>query len=166
VAVNDRLLANGKLILESYAFDRLPDTVVLKRVANSLAKRVFPEGPTHEFFRKKLAAGLVLLNEAQFSFFVRNSTVVEPHVRIDDTSGTADDGGLFFSENLPPESLIVSLAMASIERRKKGDGGEGVKTADDILNSIVDDFNGKPLQIGGDATTGRGQVIVRFVGDE
>lgn len=165
VVLDDRLLAQGRLVLESYAFDLLPDEKgALESAAQWLAANALPQGRGHTFFGDKLKKHLVLLSDTQLSFFVRNSTVVEPHVRIDDASGTADDGGLFFTENLPSESLMVSLAMASEERRSRGDNGDGKEQAEDILRSITDTFGGKPLQIGGDATTGRGQVIVNFVG--
>lgn len=171
VVLNDALLAQNqnkliqdKLILESYAFERLADNGALKKVVGWVAKNALPNGEGHKFFRNRLAAHLVLLSDTQFSFFVRNSTVVEPHVRIDDASGTADGGGLFFTENLPPESLMVSLAMASEERRKKGDAGDSKESSEAIIRAITDTFDGKTVQIGGDATTGRGQVIVSFAG--
>jgi CRISPR-associated protein Cmr4 len=170
VVRTDRLLAKrddkdkGRLILESYAFDPLSDNGALVKVAAWLAQNALPPGPAHQFFRDKLASDLVLLSDTQFSFFVSNSTVVEPHVRIDDSSGTAADGGLFFTENLPPESLMASLVMASVERRKKGDGGAELTPAEAILKTVTDTFSSTTVQIGGDATTGRGQVVVSFVG--
>lgn len=118
IVLADNLLAQNRLILESYAFDRLADNGALKKIASWLADNALPAGEVHHFFRGKLKNHLVLLSDTQLAFFVRNSIVVEPHVRIDDAAGTADDGGLFFTENLPPESLMVSLAMASDERRR------------------------------------------------
>lgn len=164
VVLAEDLLAQNRLILESYAFDKLADNGTLKKIAQWVADNALPSGDGHRFFREKFAKHLVLLSDTQLAFFVRNSTAVEPHVRIDDASGTADDGGLFFTENLPPESLMVSLAMASEERRRKGENGDGKEAAEAILNSLTDAFGGRPVQIGGDATTGRGQVIVKFVG--
>lgn len=164
VVLADNLLAKDRLILESYAFDRLADNGALKQIAKWLAGNALPAGEVHRFFRNKLENHLVLLSDTQLAFFARNSTVVEPHVRIDDATGTADDGGLFFTENLPPESLMVGLAMASEERRRKGDNGDNKESAEAILKALTDTFDGKPVQIGGDATTGRGQVAVSFAG--
>lgn len=164
VVLAEDVIARNRLILESYAFDRLADNDALKKVACWLADNALPAGEVHHFFCDKLKNHLVLLCDTQLAFFVRNSTAVEPHVRIDDTSGTADDGALFFTENLPPESLMVGLAMAGDERRKKGDNGDNKEGAEAILKSLTDTFAGKPVQIGGDATTGRGQVIVTFAG--
>jgi CRISPR-associated protein Cmr4 len=90
---------------------------------------------------------------------------VEPHVRINDETGTADDGGLFFTENLPPETVMVSLTMASQERRKlEEDKSDRLLDAEGVMKEVVQTFDGKCLQIGGDASTGRGQVVVKFLG--
>jgi CRISPR-associated protein Cmr4 len=106
----------------------------------------------------------VLLSDERFGWFAKNATLVEPHVKIDDASGTAQDGGLFYIESLPPESVLVSLCMASRERSK-----ENRRSAADVLSAIsrgggeLVGFSGRSLQIGGDATTGRGQVVLSFV---
>ncbi|MGS0754026.1 RAMP superfamily CRISPR-associated protein [Roseateles sp. GG27B] len=85
---------------------------------------------------------LVLLSDTDFSHFARHAMVIEPHVRINDESGTADDGGLFYVENLPPETLMVGLAQASVERFKKDsrkDGAEALLTAEEVLGLVFDD---------------------------
>jgi len=156
------LSSDKKLILESYAFGQAKDTGELEEASNWLAQNALPSSNGHGFFSDKLKSDLVLLSDSQFSFFVRNSTSVEPHVRIEDASGTASDGGLFFTENVPPEALFVSIAMTGEERMKKGSKGEPEKAAS-LIQKIVNAFDGKSLQIGGDATTGRGQVVLRFV---
>ncbi|RMD83548.1 MAG: type III-B CRISPR module RAMP protein Cmr4 [Candidatus Dadabacteria bacterium] len=168
VVLNDDLLSPGpggerRLVLESYAFEPRGATEQCSALAAWLAETALPEGDGFAFFREKIRRDLVVLSDSQLSFFARNATSVEPHVRIDDETGTADDGGLFFTENLPPESVMVSLAMASDERRRKNDSANGCETAIAILERVAGEFDGRPLQVGGDATTGRGQVIVRFV---
>jgi CRISPR-associated protein Cmr4 len=97
--------------------------------------------------------------------------VVEPHVRINNETGTADDGGLFYTENLPPESLLIAPVMASVERST--DKIRGDKTRLDAATALkavlagdgngFGGLDGKLLQIGGDATTGRGQVVCKVV---
>jgi CRISPR-associated protein Cmr4 len=74
-----------------------------KAVARWLADNALPTGDAHAFFRDKFAADLVLLADNDFTWFTKNATVVEPHVRIDNKTGTASDGGLFYTENLPPK---------------------------------------------------------------
>jgi CRISPR-associated protein Cmr4 len=130
-------------------------------------------GASNQFFADKLKTDLVLLSDTDFAHFARHAMVVEPHVRINDESGTADDGGLFYVENLPPETLMVGLAQASVERFKKdsrrSDSPE-LLSASRVLAQVLagegdqlPGIRGKLLQIGGDATTGRGLVLVQAV---
>lgn len=159
VAASDEVLEGNKLILEAYEYEGSGRDAFAQSV-KWIADNAIPDGRDHTFFREKVKKHTVLLNDGEFAFFVKNATVVEPHVRIDDITGTAEGGGLFFTEDLPPESLMVSLMMASDERRNNGDG----RRAAELAGQLAGAFDGRLLQIGGDATTGRGQVLLRFVG--
>ena len=157
-----------KLVLEAFEFNA-SEHAGLKDIAQWIAERALP-GDGNEFFAEKLKTDLVLLDDTDFAHFARHAMVVEPHVRINDDSGTADaeGGGLFYVENLPPETLMVGLAQASIERYKKGDGDTVTRLdAPAVLAQVFDGTGnalpgiaGRTLQIGGDASTGRGLVLV------
>ncbi len=159
------LLVEGKLHLEAFQYEAQVDETV-KRIAEELAKLVFAgaddkgDEAAFAFFRDKLRRDLVLLSDTDFSYFVHNATVVEPHVRIDETTGSADDGGLFYTENLPPESILAAPLLASMTRTGKE---EGKRSAAEVLKIMRNALDGKTLQIGGDATTGRGLVHARIV---
>jgi len=84
--------------------------------------------------------------------------LVELHVRIDPETGAADGGGLFYTENLPPESLLIAPLLASRTRTGKNDFKD---EAAGVMAKIRNVIDGKLLQIGGDATTGRGLVLAR-----
>ncbi|MBZ0156066.1 MAG: type III-B CRISPR module RAMP protein Cmr4 [Alphaproteobacteria bacterium] len=162
---DDVLVSGGKLVLEAYEYTNNDEKKgEIKVTAQWLSDNAIPDTSGFSFFKEKIAKHMVVLNDGEFVFFVKNATVIEPHVRIDDTSGTAADGGLFFTENLPPESLLVSLAMASSERMKKGADRKDDLRAPAIIKTVEESFNGKFLQIGGDSTTGRGQVFIKFAG--
>lgn len=146
-----------KLFVEAYELIATPSPQ-LKAVADTLAGYAMPDG----YFKDKLIADLVLMNDEDFGYFVKNATSIEPHVRINPDTGVADGGGLFYTENLPPESLLIQNVMATAERSSKG-----ASTADEVLAYVLSGdlgLNGKPLQVGGDATTGRGQVLVTVAG--
>lgn len=152
-------------MVEAFEFTAHVDQPLM-RVSEWLSQHTLPSGAAYDFFREKLKTDLVLLPDEDFGYFVRNATVVEPHVRINNETGTADDGGLFYTENLPPESLLLAPVMASVERSSKG-----VLNAEQVLESVLQGSEGAwkgldsaLLQIGGDATTGRGQVILKAVG--
>lgn len=166
LVADSEVLSNGRLVLEAFDFAS-GESAELKIIAQWLADNALPAGPAHEHFRNKIITDLVLLPDDAYSHFVRNATVVEAHVRINDDTGTADEGGLFYTENLPPESLLVSPVLASLERTsQKGRQGEAM-TAEAVMQTLTKG-NGRPgldgafIQMGGDATTGRGQVVLRF----
>lgn len=165
------LLSGSQLVLEAFEFSARPDAELAK-VAVWLAQHALG-GEDQTFFADKLRTDLVLLSDTDFSHFARHAMVIEPHVRIHDESGAADGGGLFYVENLPPETLMVGLAQATVERFKKDsrkDGAAPLLTAADVLGLVFDDdscpqgcvgLSGRLLQIGGDATTGRGLVLLQ-----
>ncbi len=170
ITSSDGLLTDGKLILEAFEFTASANDGAGK-IATALAAQVFASDPA-SFFAGKLKTDLVILSDTDFAHFARHAMVVEAHVRINDESGTADDGGLFYVENLPPESILVGLAQASIERYKKEDRNTVPDRMDDaarILDIVfkgkdtLPGIGGKTLQIGGDASTGRGLVLVQPV---
>ena len=163
VVPGSRVKADDKLILEAYQF-KAADDEGLGAIASWLAANALPDGPQYEFFRKKIKNDVVVLSDERFNHFVQHATLVEPHVRIDDASGTADDGGLFYTENLPPESLLVSLVMASKKRVKKGSSEPENNEASAVMQAVRSALDNTLAQVGGDATTGRGQVVLRFAG--
>ncbi len=158
LSANPELLNGDTLHLEAFEFSTQVDDGTLPAFAKWLADNALPTGEAHAFFRDKLARDLVILSDEDFTWFAKNATVVEPHVRIDNKTGTASDGGLFYTENLPPESLMLGSLMASAERSGKGD-----TPAEGVLAQVVGAINSKLLQIGGDATTGRGLVAARVL---
>lgn len=166
LVVEAGVLNQGRLVLEAFDF-AATESPELQTIAQWLADNTLPPGPAHEHFRKKIASDLVLLPEDAFSHFVRNATVVEPHVKIDNSTGTAAGEMLFYTENLPPESLLVSPVLASVERTSKKGRNDEPMPAKQVMQTLVTG-NGKPgldgalIQVGGDATTGRGQVVLRF----
>ena len=159
-----------KLVLESFEFEcKNGQDAELCVVAEWLAEHAMPQDEGHRYFREKLQEDLVMLSDDDFRYFVENSTVVEAHVRIDDESGTASDGGLFYTENLPPECLLLSMAMATQER---GSNGTDRWKAADVMDAVVKGsdacpgLHGQLVQFGGDATTGRGLAVLTFAEKE
>jgi CRISPR-associated protein Cmr4 len=162
--INPALLNGDKLHLETFEFTAHMDQSLMK-ISEWISQHALPSDAAYDFFREKLKTDLVLLPDEDFGYFVKNATVVEPHVRINDQTGTADDGGLFYTENLPPESLLLAPLMATAER-----SGKGAMQANEVLAAVLQGdaglkgLNGQLVQVGGDATTGRGQVVMTAVG--
>ncbi|GIX29859.1 MAG: type III-B CRISPR module RAMP protein Cmr4 [Porticoccaceae bacterium] len=153
---------DGSLHLEAFQFEAVEDENVTA-IAEDLAAFALPEGEAYDFFRQKLKSDLVVLSDSDFDYFAQNATLVEPHVRINAETGTADEGGLFYTENLPPESILVAPLMASATRSGQVERDLNAGAVMEQMKTILDN---QTLQIGGDATTGRGLVVCRLIGGE
>lgn len=158
LVANTELLNGDKLHLEVFEYGAKTDEAV-GAIGARLAELGLPQDDAHAFFRDKLARDLVVLSATDFDYFVQNATLIEPHVSINEKTGTAKDGSLHYTENLPPEALLLAPLMASSTR----DGGEALDAVV-VMARIKAVIDGKLLQIGGDATTGRGLVTAKIVG--
>jgi len=154
---NRALLSGDKLHLEAFEYVAKVSQE-LPAIAADLAARGLPSGDGYAFFAEKLRTDLVILTDTDFAYFSQHAMLVEPHVRIDAETGTASDGGLFYTENLPPESLLIAPLMASQTR-----SGKDTLPAEVVMSHIKSVLHGRLLQIGGDATTGRGLVVASVV---
>jgi CRISPR-associated protein Cmr4 len=159
LVLNNTLLSGGKLHLEAFEYDKA-DAEKLQAIADRLAAIALPGKSEFSFFRDKIKSDLVVLSDTDFAYFAKHAMVVEPHVRIDADTGTASDGGLFYTENLPPESIMIAPLMASQTRTGNKDNQ---LDALEVLDQIKQRINGKLLQVGGDATTGRGLLVANVV---
>jgi len=155
---NPALMSVDKLHLEAFEYTAKVSQD-LEKISADLAERALPKNVAYDFFRDKLKTDLVVLSDTDFAYFAQNAMLVEPHVRIDPDTGTASGGGLFYTENLPPESLLVAPLLASQTRKSKGEQSP----AEVVMAQIKAVIDGKLLQIGGDATTGRGLVVATVV---
>ncbi len=165
IANPDLLTGDGrdKLHLEAFELQAVVNKNLMQ-ISEWLASHALPAGDAYAFFREKLKTDLVLLPDEDFGYFVKNATVVEPHVCIDNDTGAAKGTGLFYTENLPPESLLLAPLMATAER-----SGKGAMPAEEVLAAVLEGnerlkgLNGRLVQVGGDATTGRGQIVITAV---
>ena len=154
---NPALLTGDKLHLEAFEYVAKVSQP-LSQLSECLAAQALPQDPGYAFFATKLKTDLAVLADTDFAYFAQNAMLVEPHVRIDAETGTASDGGLFYTENLPPEALMIAPLMASQTR-----SGKDMLPAEVVMAQTIALLHGKLLQIGGDATTGRGLVVASVV---
>ncbi len=156
---NPALLSSDRLHLEAFEYAaRISQDV--SKIGESLAAKALPQADGYDFFRAKLKSDLVVLSDTDFAYFAQHAMLVEPHVRIDEDTGTASDGGLFYTENLPPESLLLAPMLASQTRTGRKDDWMDAIEVHTKIKTVLD---GRLLQIGGDVTTGRGLVVTTLV---
>jgi CRISPR-associated protein Cmr4 len=148
--------SNGnQLHLEAFEYAAADKAcAALQTIAQDLAQTAMPAGDGYAFFRAKMAKDLVVLSDSDFDYFSQHAMLIEPHVCIVPETGTAKDGGLFYTDNLPPEALLIAPLLASQTRSAK----EEKLDAQIVMAHMKAVLHSQLLQVGGDATTGRGLV--------
>lgn len=158
---NPALMSGDKLHLEAFEYTVKVSQNELPAISTDLAAKALPDNDGYAFFRAKLKTDMVVLSDTDFSYFAQNAMLVEPHVRIVSDTGTAMSTGLFYTENLPPESILVAPILASQTRTGRKEDHEDAFA---VMSKIKTVINGsRMMQIGGDATTGRGMVVANLV---
>ncbi|MDR1690075.1 MAG: type III-B CRISPR module RAMP protein Cmr4 [Clostridiales bacterium] len=136
---------------------------------------------------------LIIVPDDIFKDFVKYNTEIVTRIKIDDATGTVATGQLFTEELLPAETVMYSLVMASKiflpekastdEERKLAESGRfvtrsesaTVKYAADsktdegkfLVGKIGEKLNErKYIQLGGDATIGKGLCLVSMYGGD
>lgn len=179
------IVSGSSIVLEEYTF-RVTEDEKTFQLADWLAKELFEE---NSYWQNHLKKNLVVLSNDDFTDFVNLSTEVVTRTKIDNETGTVQDGALFTEEYLPAESILYSLALFSplfhnvktiepfmkyIEDIKKqnpdcndSDIDERVSRDEDKeVKAIWEFFKNIPsvLQIGGNATIGKGLVRTKVLG--
>ena len=152
-------LGSNKIVLEEYTFttDGSYDVKVGDNALGAWLSELITDG----FWKDKLKTDIVILSNDDFKDFVNLSTEVITRTKIENKTGTVQAGALFTEEFLPAESIMYSLVMASPVFLKDKDKQEAVLRTDvDVMNYFATALP-DVIQIGGNATLGKG--IVRVV---
>lgn len=168
---NEELKIGNKIILESYAFQAVKKEVKIRfkkkggaeittNIGDWFADNVFK----HEgaYFQDKIKNDWVILADDAFRDFVQLSTEIITRNKINNDTGTADDGALFTEEYLPSDAVLYSFVLAGNEMKKRKDESVSITPAASNLAEFV---NNAPdvFQIGGNATIGKGITRAVFI---
>ncbi|MCC4766891.1 type III-B CRISPR module RAMP protein Cmr4 [Methanosarcina sp. DH1] len=126
------------------------ESVEIENIAKVIGEKVYGN-VEDSFLKSEFEKKLVLLDDDTFRYFITNATEIVPNIRIGD-SGTTKDGSLRYTEYLPSETIMYSTLI--FEKSRKED--QPLKATD-----VKRNFTKNPpltIQIGGDATIGKGIV--------
>jgi len=143
------LAHQGKVYLEDLDFDAHPDPG-LDQVAQVLAAQVFPRD---EVWRAHLTARVLLLAEDEFKYLAKVAIPVAARIRMDDQTKTVAQGGLWYEEYLPAET-VLSAPLIAMPR---------TSSAEQLLDLAKRLVEGT-IQLGGKASVGRGLVRMTLGG--
>lgn len=130
---NSALQRDGKVYLEDLDL-AVKTGQQVDTVARAIADRLLPEGERSHF-----TARFAVVSNDVFTFLSETATEVVARVRLADNTKTVASGGLWYEEAVPAEAVFYGFVGATSEKPS--------------LASLQID---QPLQIGGDATIGRG----------
>lgn len=149
-AAKSAVLDGKKITLDGLPYEYVSADAGGQKVFAALAGIVFPgDDPTNTTWRTFFSERLVILDDNAFTWLTQTATDVRAHIRIDHNSGTVDGGALWYTETLPPETMLAGLIQVAAVRRDSDPR---------MASTLLDDIAAHPLQVGGDATTGAGRV--------
>ncbi len=119
-----------------------------------IGQQIFPDDTT---WQQMLIERFCLVHDDVFNFIIDTATEITARIKLNEGSKTVQDGGLWYEEALPAETILSGLVLAT-PVAKSG------KSAEDVFK-VINDLMGKALQLGGKATVGRGLCRV-LIGKE
>jgi CRISPR-associated protein Cmr4 len=146
-------VGNDHILLEEYAFkvsyknSKINGT---EQLEDWLANRLCTEG---SMWKSKMQKDIVVLRNDDFKDFVNLTTEVITRIKINNETGTVQQGALFTEEYLPSESIMYAIILASPEFSDK----KGKLDADAVMK-FFDNNLPDAVQVGGNATLGKGIV--------
>jgi CRISPR-associated protein Cmr4 len=148
------------VVLEEYSFSLKPITKPVNIDGSPLGKwladNIFEKGDIQKYWKTKISKDIIIVSDDDFKAFVEHSTEVITRIKINNETGTAQEGALFNEEYLPSESIMYSIVLASREFQKER---INFKEAGDTMKFFIEtlDKNLKNIfQLGGNATLGKG----------
>lgn len=154
----DVLTAGDSVVLEEFSFtpDRSQASKI-QQIGEWLVRNALPKGDEYQYWRNVLPEKLCILPEDAFRDFVKYSTEVQTHIRLNPKTKTVESGALWTTESLPVDTLLYAPLLATPSRAR-----DVKMTAEEVLQR-VQGLGLVRTQLGGDETTGQGIVALRFV---
>jgi CRISPR/Cas system CMR subunit Cmr4 (Cas7 group RAMP superfamily) len=155
-------LPHETLVLEEFPFEKNENNV--DSFIEDLANRLFPLTKEYHSFKKDFIKRAVILNDEDFFYFAKYATEVEPHNRIDETTGTVDKmTGVWYTEYLPSESILYTclfMGKPHIQLENFDDFNDV-----DKVKEYIHVLDQQRTWMGGDRTTGKGRVMMHIMKD-
>jgi CRISPR-associated protein Cmr4 len=144
------LFENSKVYLEDLdlnaQFDREFSTL-----AHWLGGLIFPNG---SHWQQIFPQHLCLVHDNLFSFLLETATEITARIRLDQETKTVVKGALWYEEQLPAESILYGVIMATLPKNPPLKHPEIFEHLHNLMDS--------PIQLGGKATVGNGLCRVHM----
>lgn len=146
-----KITIEGSVYLEDLALEKVEVATAAQAWAGWIAARVFPDDTE---WQTMLQERFCVVHDDIFNFLIDVSTEVRARIKLKEDAKTVQDGGLWYEESLPTETILSGIVLA-IPTKQSGIASSRVF---DVLKGLTD----TTLQFGGNATVGRGLCRVLF----
>lgn len=151
VVTGETLVSGSKVYFEDLDF-AVESKDAANQIADELAKLIFEDATQRDLFKKRFC----IVHDDVMAFLSKHGTDVVTRVAIESDTKTVKQGQLWTEENLPSESILVSL-VGHIQVKKGGIDANGAY-------SFLSQLTHHEVQFGGKATVGRGRTRVSLQG--
>jgi CRISPR-associated protein Cmr4 len=146
------LLSGDRVTIEDLELKReSARTEVASTLGQWLSRRIF----AHPQEQRDLHDRLAIVSDDAFTYLAQTATEVVARIRINSETRTVDQGGLWYEEALPAETILSALVVAHPGRREDKDEA----TAAWIIG-VLDPVAASVWTMGGKETVGRGRVRI------
>jgi CRISPR-associated protein Cmr4 len=148
------LHSNNKIFLEDLDLN----AVVSGADWAELIKQQFFADQAHQDWQDLFVKRFLIVSDSVFDFLAETATEIRARVKINHDTRTVQTGALWYEEYLPAETLLWGVVACDRSRKPSANHGgkpDPAKTGSELLKQLD---NVSHLQIGGNATTGAGQV--------
>ncbi len=146
------LVEQNSLVLEEFDFRATPDAALTK-LGSWLAEQVLGK---EDAARNAFAQRIVLLPDSVMSQLMESGMEITTRIRIKAETKTVADGALWTEEALPVESVLSGLLAATPVKASDANPG--------ALFKHVATLGANAIQVGGNASVGRGLCRVQLLG--
>jgi len=143
------ILDDHRVIFEDLDFTAVPNNNA-RAWAEWIGRRVFPNDLE---WQEMLAARFCVVHDDVMDFLLDTATEVFARVRLREDAKTVENNALWYEEALPAETILSGLIFATPVMARP----------EEVFNTL-ERLMGKPLQLGGKATVGRGLCRLRMAG--
>jgi CRISPR-associated protein Cmr4 len=140
--------ANNQVILEDLELSA-ERKASIKTWAGELGTHLFAKDT---YWKGALNARFCIISDDMMSFLLETGTEVVARIALKEETKTVKDGALWYEESLPAESILSGIVSA-VE----------VKATPKEVYKTVKEITEKPLQVGGNATVGRGLCQMHII---
>lgn len=159
VTTASRLLAGQQVVFEDFDFTATVDES-LTNVADAVAEWLYGEGDDAKADRDFFTARVCMVHDDVMSLLMQSAMEITARNSLVPETKTVKKGALWTEEALPTETVLSGLLAATPVTQKTGH----VPTEGELFTHISSLLPGGTIQVGGNATVGRGMCRLQIVG--